>query len=68
MASKKPAARQKTELEIMKEETAREIGVDLGSGGKGNVSARDAGRVGGQMVRKLIAKARQTLTDENKLS
>jgi len=44
----------KTALENMKYEIAREQGVNLVKGYNGSLSSRDAGRVGGQMVRKMI--------------
>ena len=34
--------------------TAREVGVTLKDGYNGDISARDAGRIGGNMVRKMI--------------
>ena len=37
--------------------TAREVGVNLKNGYNGDISARDAGRIGGNMVRKMIQKA-----------
>ncbi len=38
----------------MKYEVASEVGVNLGQGYNGNISAKDAGRVGGNMVKKMI--------------
>ena len=37
--------------------TAREVGVNLKNGYNGELSSRDAGRIGGNMVKKLIQKA-----------
>ena len=37
--------------------TAREVGVNLKQGYNGDLSSRDAGRIGGQMVKKLIQQA-----------
>lgn len=48
----------KSALDNMKMEVANELGVDLTAE---NLTARDAGRVGGQMVKKLIAKAEQNI-------
>ena len=42
------------ELENMKFEVAREFGINMNRGYNGNVSAKDNGRVGGQMVKKMI--------------
>ncbi len=44
----------KNALEDMKFEVARELGVNLSRGYNGNLSARENGQVGGQMVRKMI--------------
>ena len=41
-------------LENMKFEVANELGVNLSKGYNGDVSAKDNGRVGGQMVRRMI--------------
>ena len=37
--------------------TPSEVGVNLKQGYTGDLSSRDAGRIGGQMVRKLIQQA-----------
>lgn len=37
--------------------TAIEVGVNLKDGYNGDISSRDAGRIGGNMVRKMIQKA-----------
>ena len=44
----------KPELENMKFEVAREMGVNLTRGYNGNLSSVENGRVGGQMVRKMV--------------
>ena len=44
-------------LDRFKYEVASEVGVNLKQGYNGDISARDAGKVGGQMVRKLIQQA-----------
>ena len=44
-------------LEKFKYEVASEVGVNLKDGYNGDISAKDAGRVGGNMVRKLIHQA-----------
>ncbi|MDA8066769.1 MAG: alpha/beta-type small acid-soluble spore protein [Thermaerobacter sp.] len=51
----------KNQLDNLKWETASEIGVNLQRGYNGTISAKDAGRIGGNMVRKLIQKAEQSL-------
>ena len=47
----------KAALDKFKYEVANEIGVNLKQGYNGDLSSRDAGRIGGQMVRKLIQQA-----------
>ena len=44
-------------LNKFKYEVASEVGVNLKDGYNGDISARDAGKIGGQMVRKLIQQA-----------
>ena len=44
----------KQAMENMKYEVAREQGVNLVKGYNGNLSSKDAGRVGGNMVRKMV--------------
>ena len=44
-------------LNRFKHKVASEVGVTLKDGYNGNISARDAGRIGGQMVKKLIEQA-----------
>ena len=44
-------------LDKFKYEVASEVGVTLKDGYNGDISARDAGRVGGNMVKKLIQQA-----------
>ena len=41
-------------LEQFKMEAAREVGVTLGQGYNGELTAKQAGSVGGQMVKKMI--------------
>ena len=44
-------------LDRFKYEVASEVGVNLKDGYNGDLSSRDAGRIGGNMVRKLIQQA-----------
>ena len=41
-------------LDRFKYEVANEVGVNLKDGYNGDISARDAGRIGGNMVKKMI--------------
>lgn len=51
----------KSRLNNFKMETASEIGVNLKQGYNGDITAKEAGTIGGQMVRKLIRKAQENL-------
>ena len=48
-------------LNRFKHEVASEVGVSLKDGYNGNISARDAGKIGGNMVRKLIETAERQM-------
>ncbi len=52
MASNKSQA--KEALQRFKMEAANEVGVNLKQGYNGDITAKDAGSVGGQMVKKMI--------------
>ena len=41
--------------------TPSEVGVNLKDGYNGDISAKDAGKIGGNMVRKLIQQAEQQM-------
>ena len=47
-------AKNKAALEKFKMEAANEVGVTLKQGYNGDITARQAGSVGGQMVKKMI--------------
>lgn len=49
-------------LNKFKYEVASEVGVNLKDGYNGDISSRDAGRIGGNMVRKLIQQAESNMT------
>ena len=38
----------------MKHEVASELGITLSEGYNGNIAAKDAGHIGGQMVRRMV--------------
>ena len=48
-------------LDKFKYEVASEVGVTLKDGYNGDISARDAGRIGGQMVKKMIEQAERNM-------
>ncbi len=51
----------KEALNKFKYEVASEVGVNLKNGYNGDISARDAGRIGGNMVKKLIQQAENNM-------
>ena len=54
-SSNKPVVPQAREaLDKFKMEAAREVGVNLKQGYNGDLTSREAGSVGGQMVKKMI--------------
>ena len=55
------SAEAKNALYNFKMETAREVGVNLKEGYNGDLTSRQAGSVGGQMVKKLVQKAENQL-------
>ena len=48
-------------LEKFKYEVASEVGVNLKDGYNGDLSSKDAGKIGGNMVRKLIQQAESNM-------
>ena len=48
-------------LNKFKYEVASEVGVNLKDGYNGDLSSRDAGRIGGNMVKKLIQQAESNM-------
>ena len=53
-SNKKVVPEAKEALNRFKYEVANEVGVTLKDGYNGNLSSRDAGRIGGNMVKKMI--------------
>ena len=51
----------KEALNNFKYEVASEIGVSLKDGNNGNLTSRDAGRIGGNMVKKMIQRAEKNM-------
>ena len=46
----------KNAMEQFKQEAANEVGVTLSQGDNGNLTSREAGSIGGQMVKKMVEK------------
>ncbi len=53
----------KSAMENFKMQAANEVGVDLKQGYNGNLTSREAGSVGGQMVKKMIEAYEQNMTN-----
>jgi small acid-soluble spore protein alpha/beta type len=51
-------------LDKFKYEVASEVGVNLKQGYNGDLSSRDAGRIGGNMVKKLIETAERQMANK----
>lgn len=49
-------------LNNMKYEVATEVGVNLKQGYNGDIASRDAGKVGGNMVKKMIQYAESNMS------
>ncbi len=52
----------KAALDSLKMQAANEVGVNLGNGYNGEITARQAGSVGGMMVKKMIESYEQQNT------
>ena len=51
-------------LEKFKYEVASEVGVTLKDGYNGDISSRDAGRIGGNMVKKMIQQVENNMANK----
>ena len=63
-SNRKVVPEAKEALNRFKYEVANEVGVTLKDGYNGNLSSRDAGRIGGNMVRKLIQQAENNMANK----
>ena len=66
MAGKTLVPEAKAALNKFKMEAASEVGVTLSQGYNGNLTARQAGSVGGQMVKKMIMDAENAMKQKHK--
>lgn len=62
--NKKVVPEAKDSLDKFKYEVAAEVGVDLKNGYNGNMSSKDAGKIGGTMVRKLVEQAENSMLNK----
>lgn len=56
----------KAAMEQFKMEAAREMGVDLSKNYNGDLTAKQAGSVGGQMVKKMIKNYQDSMNQSQK--
>lgn len=57
-----PEARQA--MANMKQEVASELGITLNKGYNGNITAKDAGNIGGNMVKKMIEAQERSMSNK----
>lgn len=51
----------KTAMDVFKMEVATELGVDLKDGYNGDLTSKEAGSVGGEMVKRMIKQAEEQM-------
>lgn len=55
----------KSALESLKSEVANQLNIDLDSDYNGSLTTREAGSVGGEMVKRMIAYAQNNMSGSN---
>ena len=63
-SSKKAVPEAMDSLDRFKYEVASEVGVNLKDGYNGDISSRDAGRIGGNMVKKMIQQVEKNMANK----
>lgn len=63
-SNKKLVPEAKNALDKFKYEVASEVGVNLKEGYNGDISSRDAGRIGGNMVKKMIQQVENNMANK----
>ena len=53
-------------MDRLKMEVANELGVNLKQGYNGDITARDAGSIGGEMVRKMIKRQEEEMAGQSR--
>ena len=59
-------AKNKAALEKFKMEAANEVGVNLKQGYNGDLTSKQAGSIGGQMVKKMVESYENSIKNQNK--
>jgi len=60
--SKKTIPEARQYMDNMKYEVAGQLGVNLTQGYNGNITSKDAGHIGGQMVKKMIEQSERSMS------
>ena len=55
----------KQAMNNMKHEVANELGIQMQQGYNGNMTSKDAGRIGGNMVKKMVESEEQRMAGQN---
>lgn len=63
-SNKKLVPEAMSDLDKFKYEVASEVGVTLKDGYNGDISAKDAGKIGGNMVRKMIQQVENNMANK----
>ena len=63
-SNKKLVSEAMSALDKFKYEVASEVGVTLKDGYNGDISAKDAGKIGGNMVRKMIQQVENNMANK----
>ena len=63
-SNKKFVPEAKSALDKFKYEVASEVGVNLKEGYNGDISSKDAGRIGGNMVKKMIQQVENNMANK----
>lgn len=66
MANNNSNSRSKTSFDQMKYEIANQVGVNLKQGYNGDIASRDAGKIGGNIVKKVFESYTGNNYDVNK--
>ena len=56
----------KQAMNNMKHEVANSLGITLNQGYNGNITAKDAGHIGGQMVKRMISAQESKMSGNNR--
>ena len=55
----------RSQLQSLKTEVAQSMNINLSNGDNGNLTSREAGSIGGEMVKRMIAYAQQNMNSNS---